>query len=87
MVITEGEDMVFSWLEKLGYDRDLFSVRSRLFNLTFHSRVLDQSGQMEVMIRDAVGTDIDNVTSKLILQQHGKDIERGEGYRIVQYES
>ena len=38
---------------------------------------------MEVKIKDAIGTDIDNVANKLILEEHGKDIERGEGYRIV----
>jgi hypothetical protein len=41
---------------------------------------------MEVKIRDAVGTDLDNVTNNLILKSEGKDIERGEGYRIVQIE-
>ena len=38
---------------------------------------------MEVKIRDAIGTDIDNVASKLVLKDHGKDTERGEGYRII----
>jgi calpain-15 len=33
---TLGEETVFSWLELLGYDRDLFSVRSRCFILTMH---------------------------------------------------
>lgn len=38
---------------------------------------------MEVKIRDAINTDIDNVATKLILQEHGSDVERGEGYRII----
>jgi len=42
---------------------------------------------MEVKIRDAIGTDIDNVATRLILQNYGKDIERGEGFRIIQFES
>ena len=54
-------------LEKLGYDKDFYSIRSRLFNMSFHSRTIEGEGQMEVMIRDAIGTDIDNVTNKLIL--------------------
>jgi hypothetical protein len=41
---------------------------------------------MEVKIRDAIGTDIDNVATKLILSEHGSDLERGEGYRIVELE-
>lgn len=39
---------------------------------------------MEVKIRDAVGTNLDNHVNKLLLEQNGKDIERGEGYRIVE---
>lgn len=70
-------------LEKLGYDKDYYSVRSRLFNISFHSRNVEGEGKMEVMIRDAIGTDIDNVANKLILKEHGKDVERGAGYRIV----
>lgn len=42
---------------------------------------------MEVKIRDAIGTDIDNVANKMILLEHGEDIDRGEGYRIRQLES
>ena len=70
-------------LEKLGYDKDFYSIRSRLFNMSFHSRTIEGEGQMEVMIRDAIGTDIDNVTNKFILKEYGKDVERGQGYRIV----
>jgi hypothetical protein len=42
---------------------------------------------MEVKIRDAIGTDIDNVTNRLVIQEYGTDIEKGDGYRIVQLES
>ena len=42
---------------------------------------------MEVKIRDAIGTDIDNVTNRLVISEHGTDIERGDGYRIMQLES
>lgn len=34
----EGEEKIFEWLAKLGYDEDLYSVRSRLFTITFHSK-------------------------------------------------
>jgi hypothetical protein len=66
-VRSEGEDVVFGWLEKLGYDRDLFSVRSRLYTITFHSKALEDNGPMEVKIRDAIGTNLDNVVNKLLL--------------------
>jgi hypothetical protein len=42
---------------------------------------------MEVKIRDAIGTDIDNVANRLILQHYGKDVEKGDGYRIVELDS
>ena len=64
---VEGEAKVFEWLNKLGYDKDLYSVKSRHFNITFHSKTLAGEGQMEVKIRDAINTDIDNVATKLIL--------------------
>jgi hypothetical protein len=52
----------------LGYDRDLHSIRSRLFTITFHSKAIEEeSGVMEVKIRDAVGTDLDIFASKTIL--------------------
>ena len=56
------------WLEKLGYDRDLYSVRSRLFSLNFHSRSLEGDDSIEVRVRDAIGTDIDNRTNEMILE-------------------
>ena len=63
-----GDDVIFSWLDKLGYDHDLYSVRSRLFTITFHSKPLEGSDPIEVKIRDAVGTDVDNTTNRLILE-------------------
>lgn len=84
---NESEETIFDWLNKLGYDKDYYSIRSRLFTVTFHSKTIQGDGQMEVKIRDAIGTDIDNIASKLILTEHGRDVERGEGYRIVQFES
>ena len=84
---NEGEDTIFAWLDKLGYDRDLYSIRSRLFTITVHSKPLEGSEQVEVKIRDAIGTDVDNTTNRLILEQYGKDIERGDGFRIIEKEN
>jgi hypothetical protein len=79
--------VIYGWLAKLGYDKDFYSIRSRLFTITLHSRTIEGEGQMEVMVRDSIGTDLDNSTNKLILKEHGSDIEKGEGYRIVCLES
>jgi hypothetical protein len=31
-----GEEIIFNWLENLGYDRSLYSIRSRCFVLNIH---------------------------------------------------
>jgi len=36
-ITTLGEEAVWKLFEKLGYDRDLYSIRSRTFMLTVHS--------------------------------------------------
>lgn len=42
---------------------------------------------MEVQIRDAINTDVDNQANKLLIKHHGKEVEKGEGYKILEYES
>jgi len=67
-LIAEGEAAIWAWLEKLGYDRDLYSVRSRIFTISFHSRCLEGGeAPIEVRVRDAVGTDLDNKSTEMIL--------------------
>ena len=51
---SQAESVMFQWLENLGYDRDLYSVRSRTFVLSIHSEK-----DVEVNVKDAVQTDID----------------------------
>jgi hypothetical protein len=80
-----GEEPVWGYLEKLGYDRDLYSVRSRRFNITFHSKSIEGTEAVKVQVRDAIGTDIDKSVSQMILREFGKDVKRGDGYRIVEY--
>ena len=68
-LISEGEAAIWKWLELLGYDRDLYSVRSRIITMNFHSRILEiGGGSVEVRCRDAVGTDIDNRVNEMILE-------------------
>jgi len=43
------EERMLSWLQALGYDQDLYSIKSRCFMLTFHSTV-----DLQVSVRDAV---------------------------------
>ncbi len=83
---TLGPEVVWSWLDKLGYDRDLYSYRSRLFNLTFHSKPLVGEEEMEVKIRDAIGTDIDPSAQRCLLKDMGKDFQKVDGFRIIEVE-
>lgn len=81
-ILSDGESMIWSWLEKLGYDRDLYSVRSRVFTLTVHSRCLDGEAPVELRIRDAIGTDIDEKTNQMIIKQYGKKEAEGDNYEV-----
>lgn len=44
-----NEEKMFKWLAALGYDQDLYSIKSRCFMLTFHSSV-----DLSVAVRDAI---------------------------------
>ena len=82
-MLAEGEATIWTWLEKLGYDRDLYSLRSRIFTVTFHSRCLDGEEPIEVRVRDAVGLDLDNKASEMILATYGQEEAAGEGYKVI----
>jgi hypothetical protein len=84
-LLSEGEAQIWQYLEKLGYDHDLYSVRSRLFNVSFHSRCLEGEDPVEVRIRDTVGTDIDNKTNEMIIQKYGEEEASGEGYKVFSH--
>ena len=77
--LSQGsEEQVWQWLENLGYDRDLYSVRSRCFVLTLHS-----SSEVAVTVRDAVQTDLDTRTNLLIIEKYGQELENKKGYKLL----
>ena len=77
--IAQAETIMFQWLENLGYDRDLYSVRSRTFVLSVHSEK-----DVEVNVRDAVQTDIDQRTTLLVIEKFGQEIKKSKsGYRLL----
>lgn len=57
-----------SWLENLGYDQDLYPLRSRCFMLTFHS-----DNPIAVSVRDALNTDLNYKVNKIILKSFGEE--------------
>lgn len=77
---ASGEDTVWSWLESLGYDRELYSVRSRCFILTFHSVT-----EISVTVRDAIQTDLDNRTNILLIERQGTELDSKTGVRCFYY--
>jgi len=82
-IIAEGESVVWVWLEKLGYDRDLFSVRSRLLTLGVHSRPLEGEATVEVRVREALATDLDAKLNEMILAEFGAEETAGDGYKVI----
>jgi len=77
---------VWAYLERLGYDRDLYSFRSRCFTLSIQSRsMLSNEDQVEVRVRDAVQTDLDTVTSEMIIEQFGSQTASGDGYKVFEF--
>ena len=69
-VKTQGQETVFTWFEALGYDRELFSIRSRCFILTLHS-----VEEISVTVRDAIQTDIDNRANVILLERFGAELD------------
>ena len=69
---------MFKWLDALGYDQDLYSIKSRCFMLTFHSTV-----DLSVSVRDAIQTDLDTRANLLIIDRFGQELEAKQAYRIL----
>jgi hypothetical protein len=62
-----GEATVREWFSKLGYDEDLYSIRSRAFMITFHC---DRKAYIQAM--DAIDGSMDSLATGLILEHHGQ---------------
>lgn len=63
-----------SLFEKLGYKKNLFSNRTRLFNLTLHSDIF-----LNLTVKDALVDNIDFECLKLLIRKHGTSINEGSG--------
>ncbi|CAI2386182.1 unnamed protein product [Moneuplotes crassus] len=73
---TYGTQTIFGWLENLGYDQDLYSIRSRCFVMTMHSE-----SELAVTVRDAVQTDLDNRCNIAILATYGQEADKTENLK------
>ncbi|CDW86928.1 calpain family cysteine protease containing protein [Stylonychia lemnae] len=86
-IVAEGEPQLWVWLERLGYDRDLYSVKSRIFSLTFQSRALEGDQPVRVTVRDTAGTEIEPKINEMLLSQFGKEERIQEFYSLVSLQS
>jgi calpain-15 len=64
---TFSDDRINDMLYKLGYDNSLYSLKSRMFTLTFHS-----SEPLRVRISDAIKTDLNERAWDLMMSSYNK---------------
>ena len=62
-----GDENIWDWLTALGYDRDFYSVKSRVFVLTVHSMQ-----RLKLTVRDALDSNLDKITTLILLKKYGK---------------
>jgi len=66
LTLQRGENFMFGFLERHGYDRDLYSVKSRVFMLTVHSE-----RQVELEVRDNLHSNLTNIGLVEYIKAHG----------------
>jgi hypothetical protein len=75
---TQGENTVWKWLEKWGYDRELFAQEARSFMLSIHSL-------KPVAVSVSENGGFDSLINRMIIVKEGKEIEKRQGqYRLLQ---
>ena len=77
-----GEEEIKKWFRYLGYDDDLYPLKSRCFMLTFHSDI-----PINVSARDAITTDLNKKIDKLIIKSFGEKIKNKKDISVFQYQS
>ncbi len=70
-VKKHGEDTVFEWLHKLGYDKQLYSSFSRSFIITMHSEQ-----PITLQVGDTVSTNLEESAQSMILREHASVKEK-----------
>ena len=66
---TAESNIAQQMLWNLGYTKDLFSYRTRVFKLTVHSEI-----PLHVESLDALKNNIDHIANKLLIRKYGKNI-------------
>ena len=79
-LVEGGEEEIKKWFKYLGYDEDLYPLRSRCFMLTFHSDI-----PINVSARDAISTDLNKKIDKLIIKSFGEKVKNKKDISAYQY--
>ena len=73
----DGEQKIRNWLNLLGYDNELYPLKSRNFMITFHSDT-----PINVNVRDALNTDLNIKVDKIILKSLGEEIKKKKKFLL-----
>ena len=79
-LVEGGEEEIKKWFKYLGYDEDLYPLKSRCFMLTFHSDI-----PINVSARDAISTDLNKKIDKLIIKSFGEKVKNKKDISAYQY--
>jgi hypothetical protein len=80
--LKEGEDKIKEILNNLGYDNDLYSLRSRNFMITFHS-----NNEIIINVRDNLGTDLNSKINKITFNHNSNEILKEGDISVIQYQN
>ncbi|OMJ79270.1 hypothetical protein SteCoe_20738 [Stentor coeruleus] len=62
-----GDEKIWEWLLALGYDKDFYSIKSRVFLLSLHSTC-----KLKLTVRDAVKSNLDKLATLELLKKYGR---------------
>ena len=74
-------------LKNLGFNANLVNQRFKTFRLSVHSKPLEGSSRVKVLVRESDLTNIDTTATQLILEKYGEPILRSESYSILAHHS
>ncbi len=77
-----GKEKIYDWLNKLGYDKDLYSLKSRCFMINFHTET-----PIKVSVYNTLNTYLYNKIERLILLSEGQKMKEKGDIIIIQNKS
>ena len=70
-------------LKNLGYNGNLVNQKYKSYTLSVHSKPLEGSARVKVLVRESDRTNIDQTASQLILETFGEAILKKSSYSIL----